>query len=1150
MDIDGAGIINNNDIVVIANAEGGGDDTAIAMGVAVTDTDRTTFLNAAGATMAVTAEALETSAGNSTAFAGAVGVWQSVSEFAAVTNLGTISVLASAGAQTSLGGSGVQADATAIGIAQNVQEGTSAVASNAGILNVSALAYGTGDGAALDINAYATGIDQAVQNSVVDGNVLASAANFGNMHIVAKATAAATGSLVGDASGGAIGVIQDVSSWWSASGNAQAIFSNAADAGGPAQLIVDVTVLAHGGLTATSDAIIAGSNVFADAEGALVIQDVSTTNEGNASATVINNGLMDLHVAASAFGITSADASAHADGIEQLVNSNGTDTDAANFATANVVNNDTIHVTAVAFADISNTGISAGDAHADAEARGIFQDVFGSSNAFANVTNDGGHILVNATASAIADTGVTTVGAGTVALTRAARASADATGILQNVDADGTSAVAVFSNLIAGTGTAAVNPVLEVNANAFASGNYASAFAFATGVSQNVNQQGGISTVEVGIASVVNEGGIDVDAVVTAIAHNGSGGFANAYAVGITQDVDGSSRAFAFVSNDSGRISINATANATVFDVDGDTGDGYADAFAEGINQLASGTATDGDATAQIFNDGVIYVGAHANADVEGSGDADAIAFATGAYQNAEGGASAQALFTNTNQGTVLGVFSVEASGQAFAEGFGDATVNVFAGGLFQTATASSGDALASAVNHGQFNVAAVGTAGAYNGDARVYARALGIEQDVDATGAGSAVVINGGGTLVVSVSGLAQDTNNSSDAAVIASGIAIDQDVTAGDTANALVSNDGTIEVGVVGTATGSWSAFVNVQANGIYQSASATGAATDVDENANATFRNIILGTSTGLLSVHGTAVGVADFFANVNATVTGVSQYASAEDTASATVINDGTIDVAAVASVSAGWTGNAYAAAAGIRQFATASGDANALVDNAGNLSVEAVAVAVGGTDGWAYAQVEGVLQDVSGGANATASILNTGVIDLHASASATATGTGTNRTADAIALVPEGLLQLVQATDAGGANALATITNDGSLLVAATAFASAYDAFARGSHRDCGGAGCSSPTPRPARLWPARCSRIPALFSVVADASAITPFNLFLDAGTVTAQAIINWVTDQSVGATGVTATAVASVLNSGTVLGHAKAYALGFDALG
>src|SRR6185503_14851031 len=99
--------------------------------------------------------------------------------------------------------------------------------------------------------------------------------------------------------------------------------------------------------------------------------------------------------------------------------------------------------------------------------------------------------------------------------------------------------------------------------------------------------------------------------------------------------------------------------------------------------------------------------------------------------------------------------------------------------------------------------------------------------QSVQATDVGRAYVLNGGGTLIVSVHGDADDNNIAGDAVVNVIGTGITQNVTAGNTAQATVDNDGLISISVVADASGSFSAVANADVFGIVQDVTATGTA-----------------------------------------------------------------------------------------------------------------------------------------------------------------------------------------------------------------------------------------------------------------------------------------------------------------------------------
>src|SRR6185503_11478221 len=125
-----------------------------------------------------------------------------------------------------------------------------------------------------------------------------------------------------------------------------------------------------------------------------------------------------------------------------------------------------------------------GDVVALAIARGIFQDVDGSTSALASVDN-GGTINVQASVHAVADGS-----AGTQFLTGGANAMfATARGVLQLVEADRARALVINSGAV------------TASATAFASGSVAAAVASVWAVDQSVD---GISAAT---ATILNDGG-------------------------------------------------------------------------------------------------------------------------------------------------------------------------------------------------------------------------------------------------------------------------------------------------------------------------------------------------------------------------------------------------------------------------------------------------------------------------------------------------------------------------------------------------------------------------------------------------------------------------------------------------------------------
>ena len=258
---------------------------------------------------------------------------------------------------------------------------------------------------------------------------------------------------------------------------------------------------------------------------------------------------------------------------------------------------------------------------------------------------------------------------------------------------------------------------------------------------------------------------------------------------------------------------------------------------------------------------------------------------------------------------------------------------------------------------------------------------------------------------------------------------------------ANASIANSGTINVMAGAIATGADAIANAVVGTGIFQTASADGAATGV---ANATIAN----AAGGAINIDAVASANGSTNASANATVTyGVSQNANAygvSAAANAALTNDGTISVIASANANASGSylfgtaavGDASANAyieSGIFQDAFASGHrtasivfttagpgtafayegtavASAALDNTGSIVIAANAAANGSGDAFANATIDwGISQNAyafaASAATADASIVNSGTINIAANANATAGSFAT-----ASAYIETGLVQ--------------------------------------------------------------------------------------------------------------------------------------------
>ena len=1128
-----------------------------------------------GGDLNVTANALAVgTAFNASGSANAIGFDQFVSAsltaLATFINDGTIDVLANADATAE--DQYAFAYASAHGGRQDVSGGSFATASvdNNGVVNVVADAHAVNDlvgtgtgttGAGAFASATAHGFGQTVNSG---GEGVAVIVNDGTLDVVALAFA--SGAEGAGAGAYATGIYQDVGDYFSAPVTGTASVGNAG--------LLDVGAFAQAVLAATT---VTGVDAVITARAFAVGIEQDVIAEDDALAHVLNSGTIEVGARALATAASqSARADAYAAGILQDV-----------FITAT---------------------------QPDAELTNI---------ARAEITNDGGLIRVVALATAFNDLAnivTTSMGATFVAGNPFAFASAQAFGVAQDVDlVDGTSIVGVFNNNVVGAGTAAVAGVLSVEAGALASGVSAQASAFATGVFQDIWEGSAVAA----LASVQNDGVINVAANATAIvdqATTATSGFASANALGIVQDAGANDEADAIVNN-GGILNVAAHAvaqgfvntyttqqtypanpNTQTYTVTGTLpiGNISAQAYADGIQQDAgAGTS----ATATVVNTGIINVHATAEASIEPSGDefttdysnfAWAVADASGIVQNVYAGYDttvgdvAVAGFSNAT-GAQLNVGAL-----AIAEG-DTATAGAYALGVRQFVGLFADDVLdaaANVTNAGLIDVGAQATATAWrSGGAFAVASATGIIQAVEGQTAGLAFVDNGG-TIDVHANALANGTSSArADARAWASGIVQDAgadgdfDLETADTvgptghATAQVDNVGTIDVDAIATAhaeSGTASAFAS--ADGIIQDAGGSafgflvGAFNtfDASTRAQAIFNNVAQATpaSTGVLDVNAHAIATATSGnAVARAIASGVHQDAGATNgDALASVVNDGTINVAAGATATGTFEADAFADALGIRQFALAiqgSGAetevrADALVDNGGVIDVGASAFA-SGVQGTASAYADGIYQWASasltgtatGGAVAVASVNNSGSINVHAVANATMDGGFANASAGASAIWQDaGATATDVVAGPAGAAALAQVVNTASAVINANAaaWASGYDvhagADAFGIFQDAGAEGSI------AAVASAIVQNAGGI-SVIAVAEGKT--TALGQEGSARAGAFatgISQVVEGFVSGNDVEAvvTALASVTNSGVILVSADAFAFGSNA--
>ena len=280
----------------------------------------------------------------------------------------------------------------------------------AAALTLSGTAFASGEVALASVDFVAGGLDaieQRVLAQATTGPAVATGVfnNDGTVRIVGNATAVSPLGAGGSAD---------------ATVNLSWFIDQAADATGTAPAAL-LQIINDGLIHGEANAIATGSNAFvSEAQARGLRQDVEVRNGtgvfrfGTGSAVFTNNGTLSALAFGQAIGGTFADAEADASGIQQQVD--------AGFAIASVVNNGDLIVNASAVASAT-----AGGAIAQVTGTGISQT--------ARATLTGGQ------ASALVDNvGVVSVLADATAIGTIATADAFATGISQNVVADGSAA--------------------------------------------------------------------------------------------------------------------------------------------------------------------------------------------------------------------------------------------------------------------------------------------------------------------------------------------------------------------------------------------------------------------------------------------------------------------------------------------------------------------------------------------------------------------------------------------------------------------------------------------------------------------------------------------------------------------------------------
>jgi hypothetical protein len=696
-----------------------------------------------------------------------------------------------------------------------------------------------------------------------------------------------------------------------------------------------------------------GTEGFATATAKLtqaIFQGASAT--GEASATLDNEGTIDVGLLATADAAQSADAQVmNWQGIAQLAQSPG---DAA----LALANGGTIRFNATALATAHNSSSASANASALIFNRGIFQTAEAKFVNQSSATS-----FIHFTSMPVGAASIALDNSGTISIDSLGRARADefaqvlaAASSIVHQYAEGTSATVTIDN----SGTIEEGVLAQATG-----GQVADAAAYASGIKQDADARGAIISgtrtssgaghvfqfrggIGPASASLTNDGTISLIAEAhavntgTALAASHSFAFAGAtavIAVAISQGAFGT-QASADLANH-GTIQLAALAAAT--------GVEYAAARADvaGIEQAALATGSmasihfsgssatgfggrifQGPASAQLSNSGSIEMSAGASASAKQQADLQVHEF--GVSQIARGTAATDLV---ANDGT----FSLEATGQVKAA---TGSAFVLAGGIDQQAMGFN-SASVTVVNSGVLKVDAVAQGSALSGYNTDVAIAGAITQDPLALGSESARVANSG---LIEVSADARATAADTALAVAYGGL-ITQDPWWG-TMDAALDNSGQLKLTAVASAVGGVAA---------YGSARATAYHVDV---ANVVADVVNSGSITAAAVVHadGPAGSAIAYAAGISMFATNHGTSAPAGSLAG-TIENSGSLKIAA--RVDAADSGTLSAAATGIYLRSTRD---DATVVNSGLIDVEAITTHGAPANAWGVHVVTGFSGD--------------------------------------------------------------------------------------------------------------------------------------------------------------------------------------------
>ncbi|HYX46176.1 MAG TPA: hypothetical protein VE820_05080, partial [Sphingomicrobium sp.] len=787
-----------------------------------------------------------------------------------------------------------------------------------------------------------------------------------------------------------------------------------------------------------------------------------TATSADAVVNMTNEGAARISARAVATGAGSATASAIVlTGVEQVVDVRGGD------GAANISNDGLLNI------DASAAASATGPAHALAVvARGLEQTARGS-DVLASITNSG-TLDMHAVANAKGAGGSATVTSSGFIYRIAAGASATAVlsgGIVQSAGGqqNGTASLVNTGAISLGATAHASGPGFETT---LAGGTMLSAGPRAFALVGGAIVQSEFTPRGDGSVTLDNEGTLSIAAIASATSTGVGQASARAWAeANIIQAAMGSTGLASANINNSGTLTIGAIANAKATDV----GAAFADALVlGGVHQTAMSAGT---ASAELDNAGSITIGAQGQA-IANNNLAQAIAdISTGIAQFVNGqtlaigsGASGTTLVGNArasmaNEGTI----QIRAGG--FASGAA-AQGNGFVGvGIDQLAIAA-GDASAALMNDGLIEVSADGSAVATAGGAFAGASVvIGLGQRAFATSSATVHASNAG-TMAFNASAHAVAQTIDGGAAGTAVAVAhlgevtfvgvegaIDQQAI-GSAASVGLSNSGSLALGADAVASGSGAVAAANLISGIRQlSRSSGGPASAIVENDG----TLAMAATAVAHATGGGATAVASVGGAIAQTAIGMGGNAMAGLT------NSGTLVISGAAQATGTGDASAYAIVNGVGQnaFATsgaAAAAASALFTNSGEFDVTAIAKATAGTH---------VVQSSSGSSHLALIIppgggggvdmpTATAIADVFALAQAATNASIVNSGTMSVAIgasangplaanaQAHGTLIYQQARNMSGGVASASLANDGTIGMIASAAATASQGFARAS----------------------------------------------------------------------------------------------------